>query len=44
MLPQMGPPETTLWEYPQADNSWEIEFSEFLDDIRLKRSPSAGLE
>ena len=43
MLPQMGPPETTIWEYPLADDSWEMEFSEFLDDIRLKRSPSAGL-
>ena len=43
MLPQMGPPETTAWEYPMADNSWEVEFAEFLDDIRLDRPPSAGL-
>jgi predicted dehydrogenase len=43
MLPQMGPPETTTWEYPMADNSWDAEFAEFLDDIRLKRLPSAGL-
>jgi predicted dehydrogenase len=43
MLPQMGPPETTAWEYPMADNSWDVEFAEFLDDIRLKRPPSAGL-
>lgn len=43
MLPQMGPPETTTWEYPMADNSWDAEFAEFLDDIRLKRTPSAGL-
>src|SRR4029078_1483334 len=32
MLPQMGPPETTIWEYPQADMSWQLEFAEFLDD------------
>ena len=43
MLPQMGPPETTTWEYPMADNSWDLEFSEFLEDIRLKRQPSAGI-
>lgn len=43
MLPEMGPPETTIWEYPSPDNSWELEFSEFLDDICLKRTPSAGL-
>ena len=43
MLPEMGPPETTTWEYPMADNSWDAEFAEFLEDIRLKRPPSAGL-
>jgi len=43
MLPEMGPPETTSWEYPMADNSWNVEFAEFLEDIRLKRTPSAGL-
>jgi predicted dehydrogenase len=43
MLPQMGPPETTIWEYPMEDNSWQIEFQEFLEDIRLGRTPSAEL-
>jgi predicted dehydrogenase len=43
MLPQMGPPETTTWEFPMADNSWSVEMSEFLDDIRAGREPSAGL-
>ena len=43
MLPEMGPPETTIFEYPGADRSWAIEFAEFLDDIRLAREPSAGL-
>lgn len=43
MLPQMGPPETTLWEYPEGDGSWAVEFAEFLEDIRLGRQPSAGL-
>jgi predicted dehydrogenase len=44
MLPQMGPPETTIWEYPMGDNSWELEFAEFLEDIRLGRKPAASLE
>jgi len=43
MLPQMGPPETTIWEYPMGDNSWVLEFEEFLEDIRLQRLPSANL-
>ena len=43
MLPQLGPPETTIWEYPMADDSWDVEFSEFLDDIRLGRQPAANL-
>lgn len=43
MLPQMGPPETTIWEYPMGDNSWTLEFSEFLEDIELNRVPAAGL-
>jgi predicted dehydrogenase len=43
MLPQMGPPETTIWEYPMADDSWAYEVNEFLDDIRLGRNPQPGL-
>lgn len=43
MLPQMGPPETTIWEYPMADNSWSVEFAEFLEDIQLGRQPAANL-
>ncbi|MBV8030971.1 MAG: Gfo/Idh/MocA family oxidoreductase [Betaproteobacteria bacterium] len=44
MRPEMGPPETTIWEYPMADRSWAVEFSTFLEDIRLGREPDAGLE
>ena len=43
MLPEMGPPETTIWEYPMADNSWSVEFDAFLEDIRLEREPDANL-
>ena len=43
MLPEMGPPETTSWEFPRGDESWVIETRAFLDDIRLEREPSPGL-
>ncbi len=43
MLPEMGAPETTIWEYPMADDSWKVEMAEFLEDIRLGRQPAAGL-
>lgn len=43
MTPGMGPPATTAWEYPMADDSWEAELAAFLEDIRLNRQPSPGL-
>ena len=42
MLPEMGPPETTIWEYPRGDRSWALEFAEFLDDIRLEPRAVGG--
>ncbi len=44
MLPQMGPPETAMWEYPMVDTSWEVEFAEFVEDIHLGRRPVASLQ
>jgi len=44
MLPEMGPPETTSWEYPMADDSWQVETRAFVEDIRTGRSPSPGLD
>ena len=43
MLPEMGPPETTIWEYPRGDDSWRLEMRDFLEHIRLGRTPSPGL-
>jgi hypothetical protein len=43
MLPEMGPPETTVWEYPRGDESWRLELREFEEDIRLKRMAVPGL-
>lgn len=44
MLPQMGPPDTTIWEYPRGDESWKIEMAEFFEDIRRHRVPVPGLK
>jgi predicted dehydrogenase len=43
MLPQMGPPETTTFEYPHGDDSWGDETRAFINDIRLGREPTPGL-
>jgi predicted dehydrogenase len=43
MLPEMGPPETTAWEYPMGDNSWATEMAEFYQDIKLDREPVTSL-
>ncbi len=43
MLPEMGPPETTAFEYPRGDNSWADETRAFIDDIRANREPAPGL-
>lgn len=44
MLPQMGPPETTIWEYPGEDVSWKAELADFLDAVEHRRDPSGTLE
>jgi predicted dehydrogenase len=44
MLPQMGPPETTIWEYPGEDTSWRAEYAHLLQCIAERRPPSGSLE
>jgi predicted dehydrogenase len=44
MLPEMGPPETTIWEYPMPDDSWATEMAEFIADVRHGREPAPGLK
>jgi predicted dehydrogenase len=44
MLSQMGPPETTIWEYPGEDISWRAEFSHMLTCIQERRQPAGALE
>ncbi|MEI8207292.1 MAG: hypothetical protein WCG03_10475, partial [Kiritimatiellales bacterium] len=40
---QMGPPDMQSFEFPQGDESWKIEFREFLKDIREDRMVSPGI-
>ena len=38
MLPQMGPPETTIWEFPGEDQSWQLELADFERSVETGRS------
>jgi predicted dehydrogenase len=44
MLPQMGPPEVHVTEYPGADESWYRELENFAQAIELGRPVCGGLE
>ena len=44
MLPEMGPPETTVWEFPFPDESWTLEFADFVNAIDNKRRPCGDIE
>src|SRR6202521_1505200 len=37
MLPQMGPPETQRWEWPEPDASWQGEVEEVVAAVEQKR-------
>lgn len=39
----MGPPETTIWEYPLADRSWQAELDDFIEAIARDREPEGNL-
>jgi predicted dehydrogenase len=43
MLPQMEPPETTIWEYPGEDISWRDEYAHVIGCIRDQRQPAGTL-
>jgi predicted dehydrogenase len=44
MLPAMGPPETTVWEYPGEDESWGAEYRHLVTCLRGGQPLSGGLE
>jgi len=43
MLPEMGPPDTVIHEFPRGDRSWHLELAAFEEDIRRQREPEPGL-
>jgi predicted dehydrogenase len=43
MLPQMGPPETIIWEFPGEDLSWNREFAAFSQFIEHGHTSQSGL-
>lgn len=44
MLPEMGPPISETWVFPEPDDSWSIEIGEFIDDIQYGTSKSDNLD
>ena len=42
MKPEMGPPDTKLYEFPGPDESWRNEMMEFEEDIAKAESGKAG--
>jgi predicted dehydrogenase len=44
MRPEMGPPDTTIYEYPGADVSWVAEWADFVNAIATKKRPLGDLE
>src|SRR6185295_18225197 len=44
MLPQMGPPETTIFEYPGEDRSWQVEWQHTLQCIRERKQPIGNMD
>lgn len=43
MLPQMGPPQATTWEFPGDDLSWKLEFESFIEAIRLNKPVNGNI-
>jgi predicted dehydrogenase len=43
LLPELGPPETVMFEYPFADRSWDAELIYFADCIKENRQPEGNL-
>jgi predicted dehydrogenase len=44
MTPEMGPPVTSAWEWPQPDASWARELADVVSDIRGGATVGADLD
>jgi predicted dehydrogenase len=38
MKPEMGPPDTVIWEFPGADNSWLAQWAQFRAEVAAKQT------
>jgi hypothetical protein len=44
MLPEMGPPKTTAWEWPEADRSWADELDDVVADLDGRPAVGADID
>ena len=44
MTPELGPPPTTIYEYPMGDDSWAQEYAAFRRDVAEDRVPDPSHE
>lgn len=44
MSEAMGPPETTIWEFPQGDDSWSLEIAAFCKNVGSSPHRNSNLE
>ncbi|MGH7997253.1 MAG: Gfo/Idh/MocA family protein, partial [Opitutaceae bacterium] len=44
MLPKMGPPETSVFNYPETDASWEAEIEHFASCIEQGTEPEGNVD
>ena len=44
MLPEMGPPITETWSFPEPDDSWGIEVGQFVNDLQNGANNSDNLD
>lgn len=44
MSPEMGPPETVIHEYPGPDQSWALEFADFVRSVEMGEAEGGGLD
>jgi predicted dehydrogenase len=43
MSPAMGPPDTSVWEYPHPDTSWELELRDFARAVETGCRPCGDI-
>jgi predicted dehydrogenase len=44
MSAEMGPPETVIHEYPGTDQSWALDFADFVRSVETGMEPCGGLD